>query len=63
MPRPRIDLLLHLRLSDDATGAATERDALFRVDEAIDNRFGEEYDGNDVGEGEFLTNSYMRSCR
>ena len=54
MPRPRVDLLLHLRLSDDATGAATERDALFRLDEAIDNRFGEEYDGNDVGEGEFL---------
>jgi hypothetical protein len=54
MPRPRIDLLLHLRLSDNATGAATERDALFRLDEAIDNRFGEEYDGNDVGEGEFL---------
>jgi hypothetical protein len=45
MPRPRVDLLLHLRLSDDATGAATERDDLFRLDEAIDNRFGEEYDG------------------
>lgn len=54
MPKPRVDLLLHLRLSDDATGAATERDALFQLDDAIDNRFGEEYDGNDIGEGEFL---------
>lgn len=54
MPRPRVDLLVHLRLSDDATGAAAERDALFRLDEAIDNRFGDEYDGNDIGEGEFL---------
>lgn len=54
MPRPRVDLLIHLRLSDDATGAAAESDALFRLDEAIDNRFGDEYDGNDVGEGEFL---------
>jgi hypothetical protein len=54
MPRPRVDLLVHLRLSDDASGASAERDALFRLDEAIDNRFGEEYDGNDVGEGEFL---------
>jgi hypothetical protein len=54
MPRPRVDLLVHLRLSDDASGASAERDALFRLDEAIDNQFGEEYDGNDVGEGEFL---------
>ena len=54
MPRRRVDLLVHVRLSDDATGAAAERDALFRLDEAIDTRFGEEYDGNDVGEGEFL---------
>jgi hypothetical protein len=54
MPRPRVDLLVHLRLSDDTSGASAERDALFRLDEAIDNRFGEEYDGNDVGEGEFL---------
>ena len=54
MPKPRVDLLLHLRLSDDATGAATERDTLFQLDGAIDNRFGEEYDGNDIGEGEFM---------
>jgi hypothetical protein len=54
MPKRRVDLLVHLRLSDDATGASAERDALFRLDEAIDNRFGEEYDGNDIGEGEFL---------
>jgi hypothetical protein len=60
MPRPRVDLLLHLRLSDDASGAAAERDALFRLDEAIDNRFGEEYDGNDVGEGEFLVHLVPR---
>lgn len=53
MPRPRVDVLVHLRLSDDAAGAAAERDALFRLDEAIDNRFGDEYDGNDVGEGVF----------
>jgi hypothetical protein len=60
MPRPRVDLLVHLRLSDDARGAAAERDALFRLDEAIDNRFGEEYDGNDVGEGEFLVHLVPR---
>jgi len=54
MPKPRVDLLIHLRLADDATGAAAERDALFQLDTAIDNRFGEEYDGNDIGEGEFL---------
>ncbi|HVC75269.1 MAG TPA: hypothetical protein VND96_02000 [Candidatus Micrarchaeaceae archaeon] len=54
MPRRRVDLLVHLRLSDDATGTAAERDALFRIDEAIDKCFGEEYDGNDIGEGEFL---------
>jgi hypothetical protein len=60
MPRPRVDLLLHLRLSDDASRAAAERDALFRLDEAIDNRFGEEYDGNDVGEGEFLVHLVPR---
>lgn len=54
VPKPRVDVLLHLRLSDDATGAATERDALFQLDEAVDNQFGEEYDGNDIGEGEFL---------
>ena len=54
MPKPRVDLLVHLRLSDDATGRADERDALFRLDEAIDHSFGEEYDGNDIGEGEFL---------
>jgi len=55
MPRPRVDLLVHLRLSDDASGAAAERDALFRLDEAIDNLFGEEYDGSDVDEGPFGT--------
>jgi len=60
MPRPRVDLLVHLRLSDAATGAAEERDALFRLDEAIDNRFGEEYDGNDTGEGEFLVHLVPR---
>ena len=53
IPRPRVDLLVHLRLSDDASGAAAERDALFRLDEASDNRFGEEYDGSDVDEGPF----------
>lgn len=53
-PRPRVDLLVHLRLSDDASGGDAERDALFRLDEAIDNRFSEEYDGNDIGEGVFL---------
>jgi hypothetical protein len=72
MPKPRVDVLLHLRLSDDATGAATERDALFQLDDAIDNRFGEEYDGDDIGEGkpwctwcltEILTNSLRRSYR
>src|SRR5437762_13505121 len=60
MPEPRVDLLVHLRLSDEASGAAAERDALFRLDEAIDNRFGEEYDGNDVGEGEFLVHLVPR---
>jgi len=55
IPRPRVDLLVHLRLSDDASGAAAERDALFRLDEASDNRFGEEYDGSDVDEGPFGT--------
>jgi hypothetical protein len=54
MPKPRVDLLVHLRLSNEASGSAAERDAPFRLDEAINNRFGEEYDGNDVGEGEFL---------
>src|SRR5437899_1834391 len=60
MSRPRVDLLVHLRLSDDATGAAAERDALFQLDEAIDSRFGEEYDGNDIGEGEFLMHLMLR---
>jgi len=60
MPRPRVDLLVHLRLSNEASGAAGERDALFRLDEAMDNRFGEEYDGNDVGEGEFLVHLVPR---
>jgi hypothetical protein len=60
MPKPRVDLLVHLRLSDEASGAAAERDALFRLDEAIDNRFGEEYDGNDIGEGEFLVHLMPR---
>lgn len=54
MPKPRVDVLLHLRLSDDATDAATERDALFQLDDAIDNRFGEEYDGDDIGEGKAM---------
>jgi len=60
MPEPRVDLLVHLRLPDEASGAAAERDALFRLDEAIHNRFGEEYDGNDVGEGEFLVHLVPR---
>jgi hypothetical protein len=60
MPRPRVDLLIHLRLSDDASSGAAERDALFRLDDAIDNRFGEEYDGNDLGEGEFLVHLVPR---
>jgi hypothetical protein len=60
MPKQRVDLLVHLRLSDDPSGAVAERDALFRLDEAIDNRFGEEYDGNDVGEGEFLVHLVPR---
>ena len=51
MPRPRVDMVVHLRLSDDASGVPPERDALFRLDEAIDNRFGEQYDGNDMGQG------------
>jgi hypothetical protein len=60
MPKPRVDLLVHLRLSDEASGAAAERDALLRLDEAIDNRFGDEYDGNDIGEGEFLVHLVPR---
>jgi hypothetical protein len=30
MPKPRVELLLHLRLSDDASGTAAEPGALLR---------------------------------
>ncbi len=61
MSKARVDLLVHLRLSDDGSGTAAEREALFKLDEAIDGRFGDEYDGNDIGEGEFLIHLVPRT--
>ena len=54
MPRARVDLLIHLKLSDAASGTPSERETLFGLDEEIDAQLGDEYDGNDIGEGEFL---------
>ena len=61
MTKARVDLLIHLRLSDDGSGTAAEREALFKLDEAIDGRLGDEYDGNNIGEGEFLIHLVPRS--
>jgi hypothetical protein len=50
----RRDLLIHLRLSESGVGTPSERDTLFKLDEVIEGQFEDQYDGNDIGEGEFL---------
>jgi hypothetical protein len=41
-------------MSGGPRGSSDEQDELFALDEAVDDRFPDEYDGNDIGEGEFL---------
>ncbi len=50
----RLDLLIHLRLSESGVGTPSERETLFKLDEVIESQFEGQYDGNDIGEGEFL---------
>ena len=49
----RVRLEIHLKLSSDF-GSDRETDLMFRLDSLMDTVYGAEYDGNDIGEGEFV---------
>ena len=61
-PVPEHALLVHIPLSDDEHGSEEEREALFEVEdqlvEAIEGAGVGEYDGNEVGGGEFVMYIY-----
>ncbi len=53
---------VYLKLSDDASGSAAERDRLFDFDERLEARFPSkqpfEYDGHEIGQGYFTMYFY-----
>jgi hypothetical protein len=52
MALPMDDVLIHLIMSEPRD--QSEVDRLFELDEALDNGFPNDYDGNEIGLGEFV---------